>query len=112
MSTMIQLGEQCIPLDDEGFLIDRDDWSEPLAALLAQREGIAFGPEHLEVILLLRQFYLQYQLSPAMRPLVKYLAQQLGPDKGNSLYLLRLFPGSPAKLASKIAGLPKPDNCL
>lgn len=112
MSSTIQLGEQRIALDNEGFLLNLDDWSEALAEHLAKREGIDFGPEHLEVIRLLRQFYRQYQLSPAMRPLVKHVAQHLGPDKGNSLHLLRLFPGSPAKLASKIAGLPKPDNCL
>jgi tRNA 2-thiouridine synthesizing protein E len=47
-----------------------------------------------------------------MRPLVKYIGQRLGKEKGNSIYLLQLFPGSPAKLASKIAGLPRPENCL
>ena len=39
-------------------------------------------------------------------------AGKLGADKGRSISLLSLFPGSPAKLGSKIAGLPKPDNCL
>lgn len=112
MSRHIQLGEQHVALDNEGFLLDLNDWSEPLAAILAEREGIDFGPQQLEIIRLLRRFYAQYQLSPAMRPLVKYVGKHLGADKGNSLYLLRLFPGSPAKLASKIAGLPKPDNCL
>lgn len=112
MSRIIHLNDKSIVLDDEGFLLNLDDWSEPLAEVLAQREGIDYGMEHLEVVRLLRQFYEQYQLSPAMRPLVKYIAKHLGPERGSSLYLLRLFPGSPAKLASKIAGLPKPDNCL
>ena len=47
-----------------------------------------------------------------MRILVKQVGLQLGKEKGTSLYLLQLFPGSPAKIASKIAGLPKPTNCL
>jgi tRNA 2-thiouridine synthesizing protein E len=47
-----------------------------------------------------------------MRALVKYCGLRLGADQGRSIYLLSLFPGSPAKLGSKIAGLPKPDNCL
>ena len=47
-----------------------------------------------------------------MRPLVKYVSQTLGSDKGSSIYLLQLFPGSPAKVASKIAGLPRPEHCL
>jgi len=43
---------------------------------------------------------------------VKFCRLKLGADKGRSIYLMSLFPGSPAKLGSKIAGLPKPDNCL
>ncbi|MGB1139001.1 MAG: TusE/DsrC/DsvC family sulfur relay protein, partial [Luminiphilus sp.] len=27
-------------------------------------------------------------------------------------YLMGLFPGSPARVGSRIAGLPKPKNCL
>ncbi|WP_150305399.1 TusE/DsrC/DsvC family sulfur relay protein [Pseudomonas saliphila] len=110
--TAIAVDGRAIELDKEGFLVNLDDWSEPVAFELAQAEGIALSAEHLDVIHALRRFYAQYQLSPAMRPLVKYIGQQLGPDKGSSLYLLKLFPGSPAKIASKIAGLPKPDNCL
>lgn len=112
MTQKVRIGTQDIALDKEGFLVDLDDWSEPLAAELARLEGIDFSAEHLEVIRALRKFYQHYQLSPAMRPLVKYIGQELGPEKGKSIYLLKLFPDSPAKLASKLAGLPKPDNCL
>ena len=100
------------PLDKEGFLQNLDDWNRQIAEGLAENEGITLVDGHWEIITLLRHFYFQYELSPAMRPLVKYVSQQLGKDKGNSLYLLQLFPGSPAKIAAKIAGLPKPDNCL
>lgn len=110
--TDLLVGDRVIPLDKDGFLVNLDDWSEDVANKLAQAEGIELDAERLEVILALRNFYAQFQLPPAMRPLVKYIGQELGPEKGTSLYLLRLFPGSPAKLASKIAGLPKPDNCL
>jgi tRNA 2-thiouridine synthesizing protein E len=98
--------------DGEGFLRRLDDWSPEVAEQLAAAEGITLTPAHWEVLALLRQYYAQFDSSPAMRPLVKYCAQHLGPDKGKSIYLLSLFPGSPARLGSKIAGLPKPDNCL
>lgn len=101
-----------IELDENGYLLHLTDWSEEVARALAVREGLTLGEAHLEVIYALRQFHTEYQLSPPMRPFVKYIGQTLGEEKGNSLYLLSLFPGSPAKLASKIAGLPKPDNCL
>jgi tRNA 2-thiouridine synthesizing protein E len=112
VSQSIQINLRDVPLDKEGFLVDLDDWSEALAAELALREGIEFSAAHLDIVLALRRFHQRYQLSPAMRPLVKFIGQELGVEKGNSLYLMSLFPGSPAKLASKIAGLPKPDNCL
>ena len=101
-----------IYLDKDGFLVNLADWSDNVAKALAEQEGLTLSGAHFEVIHALRQFHAHYQLSPAMRPLVKYIGQELGKDKGTSLYLLSLFPGSPAKLASKLAGLPKPDNCL
>ncbi len=101
-----------IELDKEGFLKNLNDWNKEIANILATNEGIELTEAHWEIIHLLRQFYQEFELSPAMRPLIKYVSQQLGSDKGKSIYLLKLFPGSPAKIASKIAGLPKPDNCL
>lgn len=101
-----------VAVDEEGYLLRFDDWNAQIAQSIATGEGIELGPEHWEIIGLLRDFYVQYQQSPAMRPLVRYVGQRLGADKGNSLYLLKLFPGSPAKLASKIAGLPRPEHCL
>lgn len=98
--------------DADGFLADFDSWNEAVALAFAADEGIELGAAHWEILHLLRDFYRRYEQSPAMRPLVKYVGQQLGPDKGNSIYLLQLFPGSPAKLASKFAGLPRPENCL
>ena len=99
-------------LDGEGFLVNLQDWNQNVAAQLAAAENIDLGDAHWEIIRQTRGFYQRYKLSPAMRPLVKYMRQQLGPEKGNSIYLMQLFPGSPAKLISKIAGLLKPDNCL
>lgn len=110
--TTLEADGKLIKLDQDGFLVSLADWSETVAVALAENEGLVLDDAHFEIIHALRQFHAQYQLSPAMRPLVKYIGQQLGKDKGNSLYLLSLFPGSPAKLASKLAGLPKPDNCL
>jgi tRNA 2-thiouridine synthesizing protein E len=101
-----------LELDGEGFLVDLGTWNEAVAVQLAATIDIPLSDDHWEIIHLTRRFYQQYKLSPAMRPLVTYVRQQLGADKGNSIYLMRLFPGSPAKVLSKIAGLPKPDNCL
>ena len=101
-----------IELDEEGYLVNLDDWTPAIAASIADLEQITLTEEHWEVIDLLRDFYHEYQLSPAMRPFVKAVKLKLGANKGNSIHLMKLFPESPAKRAAKIAGLPKPDNCL
>ncbi|MEZ5561076.1 MAG: TusE/DsrC/DsvC family sulfur relay protein [Pseudomonadales bacterium] len=99
-------------VDKEGYLLDLDDWTESAAEMLARAEGIDLTPEHWTVIHIVREFYVTYQLAPAMRPLVKLIRERVGPDKGNSIYLMTLFPGSPAKVLARIAGLPRPTNCL
>ncbi len=108
----LDVGGRRVAVDKEGFLEDLDDWSEPVAEALAAAEGISLQAEHWEILHVLRAFYQEFQLSPATRPLIKYTALKLGPDKGNSPHLNRLFKGTPAKLAAKLAGLPKPSNCI
>ncbi|CAA0119648.1 Sulfurtransferase TusE [Halioglobus japonicus] len=98
--------------DKEGFLRDLSQWNKQVAQQIAAAENLELTPAHWEILELLRAYYQEYDSSPAMRPLVKYCAIHLGADKGKSIYLMSLFPGSPAKIGSKIAGLPKPDNCL
>ncbi|SHM79787.1 TusE/DsrC/DsvC family sulfur relay protein [Phytopseudomonas punonensis] len=111
MSNLI-INDRAIELDKDGYLLDLQDWSAEIATALATREELELSAEHWEILELLRAFYAEFQLSPANRPLIKYVALKLGPDKGNSLHLNRLFNGTPAKLAAKLAGLPKPTNCL
>ncbi|WP_136067735.1 TusE/DsrC/DsvC family sulfur relay protein [Modicisalibacter radicis] len=108
----LDVGPRRVALDPEGYLVDLDDWSPGVAEALAAEEGRALSDEHWEVIEVLRDFYRRYQMAPAMRPLVKAVGQRLGPDKGRSIHLMRLFPDSPAKVAARLAGLPKPTNCL
>lgn len=108
----LSFDDRRIPLDPEGFLVNMADWSAEVAERLAEEEGIELAEEHWEIIRVLRDFYARFEQAPAMRPLVKAVGQALGPDKGRSMHLMKLFPGSPAKLGARLAGLPKPTNCL
>lgn len=98
--------------DKEGFLIDLSSWTPEMAETIAANESIKLEEAHWEIIYLVRKFYDEYDASPSMRALVKKVQLTLGNEKGKSTYLLMLFPSSPAKQACKIAGLPKPANCL
>ena len=101
-----------IELDKHGYLADYTQWQHELAPILAEQEKIELTPAHWEVIHFVRDFYLEFKTSPAIRILVKAIAKKLGEDKGNSKYLYKLFPKGPAKQATKIAGLPKPAKCI
>ena len=111
MNTLI-VNEQIIPLDKEGYLKNLNDWTPEVAESLAQEAGISLTPAHWEVLNAIRDFYRTYDLSPSQRPFVKHIANTLDPEKGRSIYLMKLFPESPARLAARIAGLPRPSNCF
>ncbi|MEG3768196.1 TusE/DsrC/DsvC family sulfur relay protein [Alteromonas sp. 14N.309.X.WAT.G.H12] len=104
--------DKVIETDKNGYLIDYTEWDESMVPLLAEQENIELTEDHWEVIRFVRHFYLEYDTSPAIRALVKAMAQKYGPEKGNSRYLQRLFKKGPAKQATKLAGLPKPAKCL
>ncbi|WP_455813294.1 sulfurtransferase TusE [Pseudomonas graminis] len=108
----MQFDGKDIERDAQGYLKSTAAWSEGLALLLAAEEGIELSDAHWEVVHFVRAFYLEFNTSPAVRMLVKAMAQKYGEEKGNSRYLFRLFPKGPAKQATKIAGLPKPAKCL
>ncbi|MFY8328813.1 TusE/DsrC/DsvC family sulfur relay protein [Pseudoalteromonas sp. ZZD1] len=109
---MLEFNQQQIETDKQGYLLDHQLWTPALAPILAEQENIELSEQHWEVINFVRDFYLEYNTSPAIRMLVKAMAKALGEDKGNSIYLYKLFPKGPAKQATKIAGLPKPARCI
>ncbi|WP_286232473.1 TusE/DsrC/DsvC family sulfur relay protein [Thalassotalea sediminis] len=101
-----------IALDKQGYLLNIDDWEDALAIKLAESDGITLTENHWEIIRFVREFYLTYNTSPAIRALTKAMKAEFGAEKANSRYLYRLFPDGPAKQATKYAGLPKPARCI
>lgn len=99
-------------LTEAGFLVNRDDWSEESATLLARSDSIDLSDAHWEIIYFIREYYETYDHLPNMRMFVKAIRTTLGEAKGNSRYLHKLFPDGPLKYSCKFAGLPKPPNCI
>lgn len=92
-------------LDEEGYLVDPDAWSEEIAAALAAGEGIALGEEHWSVIRFMREYFAERHIAPDARYVLKHLAETRGADRNE---LFRLFPYGYVKQACKIAGMRKP----
>lgn len=95
-----------IELDEDGFLINPEDWNEDVARAFALTEGIReMTEDHWKVIRYLRDYFNQFQIAPMIRKLCK--------ETGFSLkYIYELFPSGPGKGACKLAGLPKPTGCV
>ncbi|MDD2724697.1 MAG: TusE/DsrC/DsvC family sulfur relay protein [Methylovulum sp.] len=97
---------------EQGFLVNLADWNEQVALALAEVEHIQLTDAHWELIGFMRHYYQQYKHLPNARVFAKAIAKTLGEDKGNSRYLLKLFPDGPLKYTCKLAGLAKPPTCL
>ncbi|MBU0600525.1 TusE/DsrC/DsvC family sulfur relay protein [bacterium] len=98
--------------DEEGYLLNLDDWNEEIALEIAKTEDIEMDEKQWEVVNFLKSYYKEYQIAPMIKILIKEMAKMFGPEKGNNKYLYELFPAGPAKQACKIAGLPKPTGCV
>lgn len=99
-------------VDDDGYLIDWQEWTEGVATNMAKEDGLELTEAHWEVIKFLREYFEKFQIAPMIKILTKELAKQYGKEKGNTKYLYELYPAGPAKQACRYAGLPKPTGCV
>jgi len=97
---------------NEGFLTHADEWNEEVAEALAEAHGFELEPEHWQILQILRGYCAEGNEPPSMRKLSRLLKDKVGPQISGSIYLMKLFGPSPAKMAARIAGLPKPKNCF
>lgn len=96
-----------IEIDEEGYLTDLRVWTQEVCNKLAELDKLVLTKNHWELINFLREYYEEYQCTPAVRVITKAVRKKLGPDKGNSEYLYELFPNGGMQ-ACRIAGLPRP----
>src|SRR3954470_13046022 len=104
--TTLTIANTPVQVDAEGFLRDPGQWTEAMARDIAAAAGIAQLTErHWQVISFMRATYLRTGAAPTIRTLGKASGVPI-----KELYAL--FPKGPAKLAAKIAGIPKPRGCI
>ena len=108
----LEVNGTVIEQDEEGYLMELEDWTPDVAKTLAAEDEIELTDAHWDILNFLREYYEEYQIAPAVRVLTKAVGKRLGKEKGNSKYLYSLFPFGPGKQACKYAGLPKPTGCV
>jgi tRNA 2-thiouridine synthesizing protein E len=107
MSTRrLQVGDQAVLVDSEGYLVDPQDWSEDFARALAAEEGLALTGEHWELIRYLRAYYARHGVQASVRDMIAHFREVWGREQGSNRGLHRLFPcGGPQKQGNRLAGL-------
>jgi len=97
-----------ISRDDEGYLLDPDDWSPQIMQSLASEMDIELSDEHIQIIQFIRQRFEENQSVPQARSVLKHMAELWGTDKATRKHLYQLFPYGYGQQACKIAGMRKP----
>lgn len=98
---MIEFNHQQIPTDKEGYLLDSQQWTPELAPVIAAKENINLTDAHWEVVHFVRDFYIEFDTSPAIRMLVKAMAKNSAKTKETACiyisYSRKALPSKPPK---------------
>ena len=104
--TTTLIADAPVDVDAEGFLTDPAQWNERIAEAIAAQNGVpVLTDRHWLVVRFMRDRYLATGSAPSIRA--------LGKESGVPVKeLYELFPKGPAKVAARIAGIPKPRGCI
>ncbi len=99
-----KFGNFTVEVDENGYLVNMDDWSEELAKEIAKEVGIELTDKHFKVIKFIRE---KIKNGEALS------IRKIGKSGIVSIKeFYQLFPDGPLKKASLIAGVPKPAGCV
>ncbi len=94
-----------VAVDGDGFLIDRDAWSEALAVELAAADDFTMTEQVMQFIRDARAMY----DNDGVVPPIRIFAKRQGVSTKD---LYDIFKKGPMKLICKWGGLPKPTGCV
>lgn len=93
-------------LNEEGFMVNPDEWTEEIAIDIANNEGLEeLTEDHWKIINHCRESRTASGGSPTLREITNAVGI-------TTKELFKLFPKGPAKKIAKISGLGKPEGCV
>lgn len=98
--------------DEEGFLLDPEDWNPGLMEAFAAEDDLELTPERREIIRYIRDYFESNQSVPEARVLLKHMQSIWGPERATRRYLYLQFPRGYGQQACKIAGMRKPRKLM
>lgn len=106
MAETVEFNGVTFDIDEDGFLLDFNQFAPEWLEIVKKEEGITeFNEEHTLVIDVLQEYYKKNGIAPMVRVLSKLTKFKLK-------HIYELFPSGPGKGACKMAGLPKPTGCV
>ena len=95
----------------DGFLKNKDDWSESLAReMAAEWKGLEFSDSHLAVLRFIREHHEEHQITPDVREATHFLIEQGMEKKEAKKYLFSLFPNGYMQQGIQLAGIRRPTS--
>jgi tRNA 2-thiouridine synthesizing protein E len=102
METLI--ANKPVQVNEQGYLLDMDQWDKDIAKQLAAEEDIDLSERHWEVLGFLRD---EQKKGTALS--IRRIGKSGVVDIAE---FYKLFPDGPLKKSSRIAGIPKPASCI
>lgn len=93
-----------INVNEEGYLLNMDEWNEDIAREMAKDDQLELGNRHFDVL-----NYLREQQKKEVALTIRGVGKS-GVVDIKELYAL--FPKGPLKISSRLAGIPKPKSCI
>ena len=100
-----------IETNDQGFLLNLDQWSESYAIEMAKNDNIHLYTDHWELIYYFREYYLQNLETPTMHQMLMELTPNIKKFHNKKIYehhIYNLFKTDPVHELCKLSGLPMP----
>lgn len=97
---VVEYGSLKINVDEEGYLVNPEEWNEKVACALAEQQGVEeLTPQRMAIIKFLRDYYREYNYFPILNAVCLNVHQPKQCMKEQFMHPLQAW---------KIAGLPKP----
>lgn len=103
----LEVNNKLIQTDDQGYVIDPEEWDNAVAEAIAHEEGLKLTDEHWKVISFMRDYYEQHHIAADARFVLKHL-KELGVNGSGRELLYKLFPYGYVQQACKVAGMRRP----
>jgi TusE/DsrC/DsvC family sulfur relay protein len=95
-----------VSVNDEGFLVNPNEWAKEMAIEIAKEEGITeLSAAHWQII----DFCRKNAATTGKAPTLRQITNGAGVTTKE---LFTLFPKGPAKKVARISGLGKPEGCV